>query len=543
MFGTIGEITGAGTSEEAMTIAIQDSSGPSFSIFNETRTVSLAVRSNPGYSFPLQPVNFSPFFWPTPAPMNPIWPNFDMYETWEDIANELQWFGSVGDYKVGDYVRMYDLTHAPGAYLLGYVLQVYNRNLEGERLVISVTGNVGDYEDFYGSFNSDTRRVALEPIPGPAGNNGVDGVDGAAGAEGPTGPQGDAGPTGAQGPTGPTGNTGATGAIGPTGPTGANGVANRNMILNSAFDIWQRGTSFSHTGSTVIYMADRWGAYRGGFASGSSTSRQTSGLTGFQYSARMQRDSGNTSTATLFFTQAFETAASLPLAGQTVTLSFYAKAGANFSGNLAQLGVNIATGTGTDQTMWAGFTGYANAVTGSPALTTNWQRFSFTGTVASNATQIGVLFFYGPTGTAGANDWFEVTGVQLELGSVATAFQRNGENLEAELAACQRYYFKQNNVGNNDFMANIGMAISATQVVTSINLPVTMRTFPSSVEFTNLRLFDGTAVWGVTGLTLAWSNPNIPQMLLTTASVLTNFRPYQVIANTGPSHIAFSAEL
>jgi hypothetical protein len=185
MFGTIGEITGAGTSEEAMTIAIQESSGPSFSIFNETRTVSLAVRSNPGYSFPLQPVNFlRP---PTPAPMNPIWPNFDIYETWEYIANELEWFGSVGDYKVGDYVRMYDLTHAPGAYLLGYVLQVYNRNLEGERLIISVTGNVGDYEDFYGSFNSDTRRVALEPIPGPAGNNGVDGVDGVDGPGVPIG--------------------------------------------------------------------------------------------------------------------------------------------------------------------------------------------------------------------------------------------------------------------------------------------------------------------------------------------------------------------
>jgi hypothetical protein len=164
MFGTIGEIWAAGTSEEAMTIAIQDSSGPSFSIYNETRTVSLAVRSNPGYSFPLQPVNFlRP---PTPPPINPYWPNFSADETWEDVAeyNELQWFGSVGDYKVGDYVRMYDLTHAPGAYLLGYVLQVNNRNLEGENLVISVTGNVGDYEDFYGSFNSDTRRVSLEPV-------------------------------------------------------------------------------------------------------------------------------------------------------------------------------------------------------------------------------------------------------------------------------------------------------------------------------------------------------------------------------------------
>jgi hypothetical protein len=254
-------------------------------------------------------------------------------------------------------------------------------------------------------------------------------------------------------------------------------MQNRNQVLNSAFDIWQRGTSFSHTGPSVIYMADRWGAYRGGFASGSTTSRQASGLTGFQYSARVQRDSGNTSTATIFMTQAFETAASLPLAGQTVTLSFWAKSGANFSSSGTTLGAHVVSGTGTDQTMWAGFSGYTNVATTSPVLTSSWQRFTVTGTVGSTATQLAILFFYAPTGTAGANDWFEVTGVQLETGSVATPFVRATTTLQGELAACQRYYQRYTSVTSNAIFS--GAMFISTTFYAAFVFPK-MRTAPSA---------------------------------------------------------------
>lgn len=57
-------------------------------------------------------------------------------------------------------------------------------------------------------------------------------------------------------------------------------------------------------------------------------------------------------------------------------------------------------------------------------LTTTWQRFSFTASIPASATEIAVGFEWTPSGTAGANDWLEVTGVQLELGSVATQFTR-----------------------------------------------------------------------------------------------------------------------
>jgi hypothetical protein len=318
---------------------------------------------------------------------------------------------------------------------------------------------------------------------------------------------------------------------------------NRNILLNSAFDIWQRGTSFSHTGPSVIYMADRWGAYRAGFAAGSSSSRQASGLTGFQYSARIQRDSGNTSTATLFFTQALETINSLPFAGQTMTFSFYARAGANFSGSA--LASNFVSGTGTDQTMWAGFTGYQNITSISSVISTSWQRFTFTGTVPTNSTQLAVLFNYAPSGTAGANDWFEVTGVKVELGAVATPFVRATTTLQGELAACQRYYTRFSASAAYSSLSLQGFAASTTLALVRTQLPVTMRVAPTAIDFSTLGVLQTNGVdIAVSAAALSGRTTANSVEIETTSTGLTADRGYALIArNSATAFIGFSAEL
>jgi hypothetical protein len=212
-----------------------------------------------------------------------------------------------------------------------------------------------------------------------------------------------------------------------------------NVIINGGFDIWQRGTTFTYVGGAINYTADRWQGWATASGTNLNISRQLSGLTNHQHAARFQRVSGNTSTALLVLGHSVETANSIPLAGRSVTLSFFARAGANFSPTSANLAVAVTSGTGTDQNFTA-FTGSTTVASQTVSLTSSFVRYSMTGTMASNATQLGLTFTMTPTGTAGANDWFEITGVQLEAGPVATPFRRNANSLAGELAACQRYY-------------------------------------------------------------------------------------------------------
>jgi hypothetical protein len=217
---------------------------------------------------------------------------------------------------------------------------------------------------------------------------------------------------------------------------------NVNPVLNSAMQIWQRGTSLNTGGSA--YIADRWNFFRGAYASGITVSRQatndTTNLPFIQYCSRVQRNSGNTGTDNLQYQQSFETVNSIPYAGKTVTLSFYARAGANYSPTSSLLLVQLFTGTGTDEALRNGFTGLQIPINTNATLTTTWQRFTYTGTLATNITQIALSFISNVTGTAGANDYFEITGVQLEAGSVATPFKTYAGTIQGELAACQRYY-------------------------------------------------------------------------------------------------------
>jgi hypothetical protein len=210
--------------------------------------------------------------------------------------------------------------------------------------------------------------------------------------------------------------------------TGSTNVAGKNGCLNSNFSVWQRGTSFAIT--TPVYTADRWQAGRAGNAAGSTVTRQvtndTTNLPNIQYALRFQRDSGNTGTGALYLAQSFESVNSIPFAGKTVAVSFYARAGANYSPTSSILNVQLQSGTGTDQNiLTAGYTGGVTVFTSLTTLTTTWQRFTATGTIGSTATEIGLFIAATPTGTAGANDWFEITGVQVEIAASASAYSPN----------------------------------------------------------------------------------------------------------------------
>jgi hypothetical protein len=322
---------------------------------------------------------------------------------------------------------------------------------------------------------------------------------------------------------------------------------NLNPVLNSGFDIFQRGTASTAIGSGT-FLADRWQAARTSFAAGSSQSRQATGdttnLPNIQYCLRVQRDSTNTSTEAVIVGQNVESVNSIPYAGKTITMSFYARAGANFSAASGVLSAELDSGTGTDQNLITSgtLTGIDRTVE-NKTLTTTWQRFTVTKAVASTATQLAFQFFYTPVGTAGANDYFEVTGVMINIGSAAYPFRRTTGTIQGELAACQRYFWRAGGNSNFQVFGN-GIGVSTTSAQVMVSNPVPMRTIPTSHAVLNVGLTDTFSTTAVTSSSIGQQGINQNLFTFNVAAGLIAFRPYLVNTNnTTNAYIEVSAEL
>jgi len=324
---------------------------------------------------------------------------------------------------------------------------------------------------------------------------------------------------------------------------GPSTMAGKNAVINGGFDIWQRGTSNTYTVGP-FYTADRFTFNCSAVTSvtiSQITTSDTTNLPNIYNAMRVQRTAGNSSTPLVLIQNALESKDSYRFAGKNVTFSFWARKGANFSPSAFT--AQLISGTGTDQSLVSGFTNSNGVISESPTLTTTWQRFTYTGTVPSSATQLGFQFFVTYAGTAGAADSFDITGVQLELGSVATPFARAGGTIQGELAACQRYYYR---VGGNSAYQSFGLgsAKSTTVVAFPVPNPVTMRVNPTAVEYSTLICFDGNGFTSaVSAVTLDGPTTNNPRVNVTVTGA-TQFRPYELLTNNSTSgYIGISAEL
>ena len=141
-----------------------------------------------------------------------------------------------------------------------------------------------------------------------------------------------------------------------------------------------------------------------------------------------------------------------------------------------------------------------------------------------------------------ASNYFRITDVQFELGSVATALEYRPYG--KELALCQRYYFKET-------AADIysGFALSMVEAATYSSgmvrgLPVTMRASPTC-NTASTRLFDGTVPANVTSLGPNRSSPTTWGLTLVASSGgLTVGRGVSLQANNNTAaYIEASAEL
>lgn len=303
-------------------------------------------------------------------------------------------------------------------------------------------------------------------------------------------------------------------------------LATRNRIINGGMDVWQRATApAAGTLAAWTYNSvDRWGFYSGPVSA--TVSRNTSAPSGFLYSTKFQRTAGQTGTEVHLMQQVIESINCFDLSSQSVTLSFWARAGANFSASSNNIIVQIRTGTVADQAInSASWTGLATPLNVNQTISTTWTKYTFTTTLGAGVLEASVVLGFTPTGTAGADDSIFVTGVQLELGSVASPFERRSYG--QELALCQRYYtksYQQNvapgtavgqsitNVGNTGIIFTVTAGASAL-VGGTFYLGNTMRTTPTLTIYDSagnsgrFSIFYGTYSTNIAPSTLQCVNP------------------------------------
>lgn len=313
------------------------------------------------------------------------------------------------------------------------------------------------------------------------------------------------GPIGATTPAAINGTTGTfSGDVQMASTNGGQLAGLRNKIINGNMDIFQRGATAVTT--NVYGPADRFindsvvntfSTTRGSFVSG-ETLFDTGGA---QFYTQIAVTSVTAPGNYYKFAQNIENVRIL--AGQTVTVSFWAEAASGTPSIALEIFQNFGTG-GTSVSPSVAGVGQAQAIT------TTWAKYSKTFTIPSiNGKTLGTnantsftsLNFWLDAGTnfsgvggraAGigpqVSKTISIAQVQLEIGPVATPFEQRPVGME--LALCQRYYEVMPQAGTGSIQASIGTGqnTSATAGSVPITFKVTKRATPEVTFSGSLRV-------------------------------------------------------
>jgi hypothetical protein len=354
----------------------------------------------------------------------------------------------------------------------------------------------------------------------------------------------------------------------------------RNRIINGDMKIFQRGTATT-IGASSVYALDRW---LFGREAGTESARFTVTKESLTSSDTPFASDGTTNTMKIDITTAS--------GGISASQSHYLTQrieGFNVS--------DLAYGTSSAKSCVASFWIKADNKTGTMgvslynggnrsyiqniSVTSSWTKYSLvfpgdtSGAIADDNTQQLTLSFALSAGSNlqnTANTWvggFDVatssqadftdstsnniyiTGVQLEVGTVATPFERRSYG--QELALCQRYYYRvlstPVNVGNYARLSVSGLSASSTTAFVQVMFPVTMRTAPSSVETTgtpsNYQVATSTfSAVNATSITFNIASAHNGEVSVATAGSLSSGNSTYLIANNNTTaYLGWSAEL
>ncbi|CAB4149329.1 hypothetical protein UFOVP529_107 [uncultured Caudovirales phage] len=255
-------------------------------------------------------------------------------------------------------------------------------------------------------------------------------------------------------------------------------TSTRNILINGAFDVWQRGTSITVGNFTADRWLQSWSAGQSTVASRQSFALGSAPVSGYEGQFFHRCSWSGTASGVYSLSNRIEDVRTF--AGQAVTLSFWAKASSATSVMSMAIGQIFGSGGSPSSEVYT--------VGSAIGLTTSWQRFSQTFNVPSISgktigtnlnSYISVAPFYSNATVTGID--FDIWGVQLESGSVATPFARASRTIEQEVASCYRYYYRITPGGTNRHFG-FGYLRTATTATVQVDFPVIMRTAPTAIE-------------------------------------------------------------
>lgn len=340
--------------------------------------------------------------------------------------------------------------------------------------------------------------------------------------------------------------------------TTANARAFKNLIINGDMAVSQQNGTTNTSTADDVYALDRWYALTQSAAI--QVQQQSDQESGTPFNSRLTQ---NQATAQrMGYAQIIEGKNCKYLRGQTVTLSFRLRCSASQAIRYA-----ILEWTGTEDSVtsdvvnsWTNTTYTTgnffisttttiptNGVTSiTPSANTWTDATALTVTLGTSFNNLTV--FVWTEGTAAQNVTLDVSRVQLEPGSTATAFEYLP--IDVQLARCQRYYWRQTGPLAFSYMSAFAPASSTTAGTALVTFPVQMRRDPTVVETSNLHLtdlFGANFTFTATDINTTVPNNAGPRMLvlgLTGASGLTQGRMYALRCNNNAAgFLGVSAEL
>ena len=269
-------------------------------------------------------------------------------------------------------------------------------------------------------------------------------------------------------------------------------LSNRNHLINGAFSVSQRRTSFTSTDSANnddTYVLDRWYILSDGNDI-IDVSQETSTIpTNGKYAIALDVETANKKFG---IAQIIEGKNCVGLIGDTITFSFKAKV--SDTSKLDNVKAAIVSWSGTEDSVtsdiisaWGNEGTNPTLITNAtyentPAnlsLTTSYATYSVSANIDTSGAKNIIVFIWSDVTDTTAGHFLYVTDCQLERGNVSTPFEHR--SFGDELAKCQRYYFKLDTGSAHYVWGNYWAG--STNVRGNHFFPVVMRAAPTFSYF------------------------------------------------------------